>query len=151
MMKNRLIYVELKTGYGDSGPAWIGIAGASKTGSTIYFNGMAFRSLKGSGIGGNYFNIETGDEYWISGIKKNNKDRHWAGGGEILIDKLAVKAYLKETEFHSLPNNIKTTTLEPASQQSEHETLEHRSARERSEQFQDSIPYSRASAIKRKG
>ena len=29
-----------------------------------------FQRLKGSGISGNYFDVETGDEYWISGVKK---------------------------------------------------------------------------------
>ena len=91
-MKNRLIYVELKTGYSDDGPAWISIAGASKTGATVYSNGKAFKSLKGSGIGANYYDIETHEEYWISGIKRNNEDRHWAGGGRILIDRVAIGA-----------------------------------------------------------
>ena len=93
-MKNRLIYVEQKSGGDDCGVAWIGIAGASKTGATIYSNGKAFKSLKGSGIGANYFEIESGAEYWVSGIKKNNQDRHWAGGGDILIDKSVIKTYL---------------------------------------------------------
>ena len=38
----------------------------SKSGKTIYFDGKAFQSLNGTGIKGNYFDIETGDEYWIS-------------------------------------------------------------------------------------
>ena len=31
-------YIELKTGYADNGPAWIGNVKESKTGKTIYFN-----------------------------------------------------------------------------------------------------------------
>lgn len=149
-MKNKLIYVELKSGGADCGLAWIGIAGASKTGATIYSNGKAFKSLKGSGIGANYFDIETGAEYWISGIKKNNQDRHWAGGGDILIDKLAVQYYLKETGFASLPSNLIISTLEPAKQQSNHANLEHRSDEERSEAYQNMIAWGRSGAIKRK-
>ena len=125
MLKGRLIYVELKTGYGDSGPAWIGIAGASKSGATIYFNGEAFKSLKGSGIGGNFYNIENGDQYWISGIKKNNQDRHWAGGGKIIIDETAVPRYLKAMNYAQLPKNLIVETLLPSKQAEEHAELEH--------------------------
>lgn len=149
-MKDRLIYVELKSGHSDNGPAWIGIAGASKTGATIYSNGKAFRSLKGSGISANFFDIETGDEYWISGIKKNNQDRHWAGGGEVAIDRLAVDAYLAETGFQSLPSNLIPTDLLPAEQQLHHRELEHSLLEDRSELFKGGVPYGRAGVIKRK-
>ena len=37
------------------------------------------------GIARNYFDAETGDEYWISGPKKNGQDRHSAGGGPVAI------------------------------------------------------------------
>lgn len=36
-MKSEIVYVELKTGYNDNGPSWIGKATYSKTGRTIYF------------------------------------------------------------------------------------------------------------------
>lgn len=148
-MKNRLIYVEQKSGV-DSGLAWIGIAGASKTGATIYSNGMAFKSLKGTGISANYFDIETGEEYWISGIKKNNQDRHWACGGDIYIDRAAIKPYLNETGFGYLPANLMPTNLEPAKQNDNHASLEHRSLEERSEEYGNTIPSGRGGAIKRK-
>jgi hypothetical protein len=78
-MKSRLMYVELKTGYSDKGPAWIGRAFFSKTGKTIYFNGLVF--LKGERhSAGNHLEYITGDSYWVSGVKKDRKDRHWAGG-----------------------------------------------------------------------
>ncbi len=93
-MKSEMVYVELKTGYNDNGPAWIGKAQYSKSGQTLYLNGQAFQSCKGQGIGANYFDIETGDEYWISGVKMNQQDRHWAGSGGIMIDKEAVDEYM---------------------------------------------------------
>ena len=138
-MRNRLIYVELKSGGADCGLAWIGIAGASKTGATIYSNGKAFKSLKGSGIGANYFDLQTGEEYWISGIKKNNQDRHWAGGGDILIDKSAIKRYLEETGFASLPSNLIASTLQPSKQQNSHAQIEHQSADEFYQEHLNSI------------
>ena len=149
-MKNRLIYVEQKSGGDDYSIAWIGIAGASKTGATIYSNGKAFKSLKGSGIGANYFEIESGAEYWVSGIKKNNQDRHWAGGGDILIDKAAIKAYLKETNFESLPSNLIPTVLAPAKQKDIHSNLEHRTFGDQSEVYGDSLSWERTNPIKRK-
>lgn len=93
-MKDQIIYVELKSGYSDNGPAWIGKCSRSKSGRTIYFNGKAFRSSGGQGVQGNYFDIETGDAYWISGVKKNQEDRHWAGSGIVMIDESVVEEYL---------------------------------------------------------
>jgi hypothetical protein len=93
-MKPRLMYVELKTGYNDDGPAWIGLALFSKTGKSVYFNGLCF--LKGERhSGGNHLESLSGDAYWISGIKKNGEDRHWAGNGKIKIDKGVVAKYLE--------------------------------------------------------
>jgi hypothetical protein len=123
-MKGQLIYVELKSGYSDNGPAWIGIAGASKSGSTIYFNGQAFKSLKGSGISSNYYDVKTGNEYWISGVKKKGDNRHWAGSGKITIDKGAVQAYLKVTEQSDLPKTFIEATLEPSKAKHEFHDIE---------------------------
>jgi hypothetical protein len=50
--------------------------------------------MGGQGIQGNYMNIETRDEYWISGVKRNQEDRHWAGSGIIMIGKSVVEEYL---------------------------------------------------------
>jgi len=87
-MKPRIMYIENKScdGHNDRGFASIGRVTFSKSGKTIHYQGLKFKSLKGSGICGNFFEIETGDEYWISGCKKNGQDRHWAGGGPVKID-----------------------------------------------------------------
>jgi len=63
---------------------------------------MALKKLKNPGISGNYFDIETGEEYWISGIKKNGQDRHWAGGGKIMIEEEIIEDYLEMVEFNSI-------------------------------------------------
>jgi len=89
-----LKYIELKTGFNHNGPAWVGLTSLSKTGKTIYFNGKAFKRIASGGVAGNYYDLESGDEYWISGIKKNGFDRHWAGSGKIKIEAAAVKKYL---------------------------------------------------------
>jgi hypothetical protein len=90
-MKSEIKYIELKSGYHDDGPAWIGMVEFSKTGQTIYFNGHAF---KGNGHG-LCFDIETKETYWITGVKKDGENRHWAGKGKVMIDKLVVDDYLK--------------------------------------------------------
>lgn len=90
-----LRYIELKSGFGDSGPAWIGRVTLSRSKTTVYFNGHALKKMRGGGVSGNYIDIETGEEYWVSGVKKNGKDRHWAGSGPVLIEKEAVGEYLE--------------------------------------------------------
>jgi hypothetical protein len=100
-MKQKLFYVELKTGFNDNGPAWIGKAYFSKSGQTIYFNGLI---LKGSGKG-NCHEIQSGDMYWTSGIKKNGQDRHWAGNGKINIDENVIDEYLEVLDLTELPKS----------------------------------------------
>jgi len=102
-MKIEIRYIELKSGYSDDGPAWIGKVKLSKSGQTIYFNDRAFR--KGQGISGNYYDIETKEEYWISGVKKDGTDRHWAGYGKIFLDKSIVQEYLDLTGQDSVDNS----------------------------------------------
>ena len=92
-----LRYVELKSSYSDNGPAWIGYVTESKSGRTLYFNGRGLMKLKGqrrAESGGNCIDMETGESYWVSGVKKNGEDRHWAGSGKILVEASAVAEYL---------------------------------------------------------
>lgn len=66
-------YIELKSGHFDDGPAWIGYATQSKSGRTLYFNGRGLMKLKGQRrgeSGGNYIDMETGESFWVSGVKK---------------------------------------------------------------------------------
>lgn len=100
-MKERLMYVENKSG-GDSGEAWIGLVSFSKSGTTIYFNGRAYRSLKGRGISANFVDIETGKQFWISGVKKRGTNRHRCGSGIIHVDRGAVSALLAELKVQKL-------------------------------------------------
>lgn len=92
-MSLELRYIELKSGYADDGPAWIGRVKISRTGTTIYFNDHAYRKCRG--ISGNYIDIETEEEYWISGVKKDGMDRHWDGSGKIVMDTKVVDEYLE--------------------------------------------------------
>src|SRR5437763_11823888 len=81
-MKPRIMYIERKSN-GLSGPARIGRVTFSQTGKTLYYRGRRFHSLTGQGFKANYFDVETGEEYWISGCKKRGGDRLYGGLVEI--------------------------------------------------------------------
>jgi len=79
MPKTRIMYIENKSAqipgsHGVQGPARIGRVSFSKTGRTLYYNGKTFQSLKGSGHKANYFDVNSLEQYWISGPKKNGAD-----------------------------------------------------------------------------
>ncbi len=68
----RIMYVELKDG-GDSGPAWIGRVRFSKTGRTLSYRGHTLQRARCI-AGGNHVDQATGEEYWVSGVKKDGTD-----------------------------------------------------------------------------
>ncbi|MEA2707697.1 MAG: hypothetical protein QOF78_298 [Phycisphaerales bacterium] len=81
-MQSRIMYIECKSD-GLSGPARIGRVTFSKTGKTLYYGGRKFQSLRGQGFKANYFDVDTGEAYWISGCKKRGGDRLYGGVTEI--------------------------------------------------------------------
>lgn len=81
-MQPRIMYIERKSD-GLSGPARIGRVSFSKSGKSLYYGGRRFGTLNGSGFKANYFDVETGEEYWISGCKKRGGDRLYGGVVEI--------------------------------------------------------------------
>lgn len=107
-MHSEILYVELKTGYNDNGPAWVGRGFFSRTGRTLYFNGMAFS--KANVAQGNFFC--NGDHYWISGIKKQGTNRHMFGKGKILVDKSVADEFLKIICKDTLPKGYELTILD---------------------------------------
>ena len=58
----------------------------SKTGKTIYYQGRTFQSLKGRGFKANFYDVESGEEYWISGPRKDGADRLYTGRETVAID-----------------------------------------------------------------
>jgi|SRR5665213_311960 len=71
--KTRIMYIERKA-EGLNGLARIGRVTFSKTGRTIEYRGQKFQKSK-SGYKWNHFEVGTGDEYWISGPRKDGQDR----------------------------------------------------------------------------
>lgn len=93
-MKSRIMYIENKGGDGINGPARIGRVTFSKSGKSVFYKGRRFETLAGKGFKANYFDVETGEAYWISGCKKKGKDRLYAGAIEIDAD-VAEEYWLK--------------------------------------------------------
>lgn len=67
------MYIEDKSG-ALTGPCRIGRVTFSKTGATIRYKGRTFQSLKGDGFKANYFDVENGDQFWISGPRRDGTD-----------------------------------------------------------------------------
>jgi hypothetical protein len=88
------MYVELKSGHSNDGPAWIGRVRFSKSGQSIYYRDKRLQRITGGGIQGNYVDADTGEEYWVSGVKRDREDRHWVGSGNVHIDEDVREEYL---------------------------------------------------------
>lgn len=73
----------------------------NKTGKPLSYKGKSFQSLKGAGRYANYRDVETGEEYWISGPKRDGTDRHWAGSGKVEIDEDVREEYLTQVRKKS--------------------------------------------------
>lgn len=89
-------YIERVTP-GHDGPAWIAEVELSASGKTLYFNNRAFKSWRGRGVSGNYYDIETSETYWISNPKKHGGDRHWCRSGRptIMVQSSVVDWYIR--------------------------------------------------------
>ena len=84
-MRTRIMYIERKAGE-LTGPARIGRVSFSKTGKSLYYRGQTFQSLKGYGFKANYYDVETGDDYRISGCRKAGVDRLYGKRQPVEID-----------------------------------------------------------------
>ena len=80
----RIMYIERKDESSLNGPARIGRGTFSRTGTTIYYGGKSFYKI--SGFKANFIEEESRAEYWISGPKRNGKDRLYASNIPIEID-----------------------------------------------------------------
>ncbi|WP_316786901.1 hypothetical protein [Pedobacter frigiditerrae] len=101
-MKTRIMYIKHKEDL--TGNAKIGRVTFSKTGKSIHYDVKTFQTLNGSGFKENYFDIETGDYYWISGCKKDGGDRLYGERLPIYIDEDVREEYW--IEIRNLPNQV---------------------------------------------
>jgi hypothetical protein len=84
---------------------------------------MKLKGQRRGDSGGNYVDMETGESFRVSGVKKNGQDRHWAGSGKVLVEAAALTDYLNEIGAKSLDrsrcevtNAIRQTDIERLSQ-----------------------------------
>ena len=94
------MYIENKSN-GLSGPARIGRVRFSKAGKTIYYGDKTFQSLKGRGFKANYYEVESREEYWISGPHRDGQDRLYGERLPIEIDEDVRAEYW--TKIRDLP------------------------------------------------
>jgi hypothetical protein len=87
------MYVENKQGVVDGVSARIGWVEFSQSGSSVYFHGRTLNRIKGGGVSGNFRDAESGEEYWISGVKRRGSNAHWAASTKVTIDSDAREAY----------------------------------------------------------
>ena len=88
------MYIESKAD-GLEGSAVIGRVYYSKSGRTLYYKGLRFQSLKGSGFKANYVETESGDHYWISGPRKDRNDRLYGGSRDVRVDEDVREEYAR--------------------------------------------------------
>jgi hypothetical protein len=70
--ETRIMWIERKDGL--AGPARIGRVTFSKSRKSLHYDGKTFHTLAGRGFKTNYVDVETGEEYWISGCHKDGRD-----------------------------------------------------------------------------
>jgi hypothetical protein len=100
-MKPRIMYIERKAG-SLTGSARIGRVTFNRTGRTILYRDQIFRRAVGGGFKSNYIEESTGDDYWISGPKRDGSDRLYGGRVPIEIDEDVREEYW--TSIRNLPD-----------------------------------------------
>jgi len=95
MMQSRIMYIERKAGQ-LTGEARIGLVRYSRTGRTLYYRNLVLRSLNGRGFKSNFRDVETDEEYWVSGCKKDGSNRLYAERVPVEIDEDIRETYWTE-------------------------------------------------------
>lgn len=90
-MVRRLMFVQLKTGYdADHGPSWVCWVEFTRSWATARFHGRELRRT--NGVRGNFADVATGEEFWVSGPKRDRTDTRY-GPRTTAVDEDAREAY----------------------------------------------------------
>ena len=81
------MYIENKVD-GIVGPARIGWVNVRDRGKRLDYGEQTFRTLRGAGFKSNYYDVQTHEEYWISGCHKDGRDALYGTIAEIDEDAL---------------------------------------------------------------
>ena len=92
-LTRRIMYVENKNGTIDGVAGRVGWVTSSRTGQTVYYRDLTLTKAKGGGIRGNFLNRVSGEEYWVSGIKRRGTNAHHAEPVAIEVDADALAGY----------------------------------------------------------
>jgi hypothetical protein len=109
-MKPIVKYIEHKPAeHTDRGSAWIARVWPSSSGKTLYFNGMALK--RGSDADSTHFDLVTGEQYWVSGVKKRGSNRQWGLGSPIQIERSLVQWYRNHVQGKGHPSLVEISDL----------------------------------------
>ena len=104
-MRSRIMYIESKA-ESLNGPARIGRVYFSQTGRTLRYGGKEF--FRVSGYKYNHIDLETREEYWISGPRRDGEDRLYVSNLPVEIDDDVREEYW--TEIRKRPEHAASTT-----------------------------------------
>ena len=83
-------YVQLKTGYNtDQGPAWIARVRFTRSWRSLSFHGSQLHRVTGTAranFDSNFYDVESGEECWVSGPKRDRTDGRYSGQQPIVDD-----------------------------------------------------------------
>lgn len=96
------MYMECRAGE-RTGEARIGRLTFSRTGKTLYYRDRKFQSMEASGLGANYYDLDTREEYRIADCRPDGADRADGKQRPVEIDEDAREEYW--TEIRGLPGN----------------------------------------------
>ena len=96
----RIMYIECK-GDGLHGSARIGRVNFTRTGATLRYRDKSFGRLGGAGFKANYVELGSGEQYWISGPRKDGTDRLYKSDMPVEIDEDVREEYW--TEIRGMP------------------------------------------------
>ena len=105
------MYIENKSENGLVGNAKIGKVKFSKTGKSVHYDGKVLKTLSGAGFKSNYIDVETGEEYWISGCRKDGRDALYRTTVE--IDEDIREEYWEK--IRNLPENKQLSSIKAKS------------------------------------
>ena len=105
------MYIEYKGNDGLVGPARIGWVKVRDKGRRLDYGKQSFRTLRGQGFKSNYYDIETREDYWISGCHKDGRDALYSTTAE--IDEDAAEEYW--VNIRQQPQNINVLHIKVAS------------------------------------
>jgi hypothetical protein len=91
--ERRVMYVENKDGLLDGVQARIGWVTFSKSGRTVYYRGRSLKAIGGRGVRGNFIDAESGEEFWVSGIKRRGSNAHVNEATPVVVDDDAKDEY----------------------------------------------------------